>query len=117
MSMLISPPAAGPADVSDIQLLYNIFLALTGGVPGSPVIPTFGGGGSFSSTFLTATTGGNIPTNVKKYSFAVLSGVVTLGGQSVPVGATINGGGYGQTSAAAIPYTISGGSVLIQYEN
>jgi hypothetical protein len=75
-----------------------------------------GSGTTFATTFLTATGNGSIPIGVKKYSFAVLGGTVTLGGQPVPVGATINGGGYGIPSSAAIGYTISGGSVLIQYE-
>ena len=63
------------------------------------------------------TTSGSIPAGVLGWSFTAISGTVTFNGTSVPIGTTLQGGGYeGRTSTTAIPYTISNGSAAVNYD-
>lgn len=115
---LISPPGNRP-NVNENVLLWNIFLALTGGVPGAPVVPVFSGGGS--STPVTpnisnigASAGANIPAGAKGYSFSLLTGTGTLDGVAITAPITI---GDQNTLAVAVPYTTGSASSALLYYN
>lgn len=81
----------------------------------APQPPT---GGLYSSVVVNATGNGSIPAGVLGWSASVMSGTVTVAGVSVPIGATVGGGGYaGYVADAAIAYTVSGGVLVISYDN
>lgn len=87
-------------------LVYSINEAIGGGT----------GSDEYTSTFVNATGNGSIPAGVLGWSVTAVSGTVTVGGQSLPNGATVRGGGYGgRTSSAAIAYTVSG-VALVAYD-
>lgn len=114
---LISPPGNRP-NVNENVLLWNIFLALTGGVPGSPVVPVFsGGGGSQTVTphfvSVSASASGTIPSGAKGWTFTVVSGTATFGGVSVPAGFSDSDT---NTLSSAISYsTSSASSAYVRY--
>lgn len=97
-----------------LDVLREIFCAL------SSINTAVGGettNDQFTSTVQNDTDGGSVPTGVLSWSITALSGTVTVQGQSLPVGATVGGGGYtGKTSSAAIPYTVAGGAALVSYD-
>lgn len=69
-----------------------------------------------SSPGLTASSG-SVPAGVLGWSITAVSGTVTVNGTSLPVGASVAGGGYdGRTLATAIPYTIAAGSAIVTYD-
>lgn len=76
-----------------------------------------GSGGVFNSTTLAATSNGSIAEGVLSWSITVISGTVTVDGQTIPVGATVGGGGYsGYTLNSAVNYTVTGGTALVNYD-
>jgi len=71
----------------------------------------------YSSTITNATTNGSIPQGVLGWSITALSGTVAVEGATVPVGASVSGGGYdGAVSSVTINYTITAGSALVAYD-
>lgn len=85
------------------------------------VVDNTGGSSSsstYTSNFENASSDGSIPAGVYGWSITVLSGTATINGGAVPVGARVGGGGYGgRKSTAAISYTITGGNLLVAYDN
>lgn len=74
-------------------------------------------GGTFNSTTLNATSSGSIAEGVLSWSITALSGTVTVDGATIPVGASVSGGGYaGYTLNSAINYVITSGSALVNYD-
>jgi len=104
-----------------VQVLSDLIYGKTGsGEVGLKVIDIAGGSGAsnYTSNIVTATSNGNVPSGVYGWSITAISGTVTVGGQSLPVGASVGGGGYGgATSLTQVAYTVSGGSALISYDN
>lgn len=76
------------------------------------------GSDQFTSSPQLVTADGTIPAGVLGWSFTAVSGTVTLNGSgTLPLGATLRGGGYGgKTLATEIPYTITAGSALVSYD-
>lgn len=76
------------------------------------------GSDQFTSSPQLVTADGTIPAGVLGWSFTAVSGTVTLNGSgTLPLGATLRGGGYGgKTTSAAIAYTITAGSALVTYD-
>lgn len=77
-------------DVNENVLLWNIYLALTGGTPGTPVVPTFPTGSSSvtgHTVLMGASASQSIPIGAKGWSVSVLTGTITLDGAAgLPVG-------------------------------
>ena len=82
---------------------------------GSTAPPT---GGTFTSSNGLVTSSGNIPAGVLGFSVTAVSGTVTVGGGgALPIGGTVNGGGYtGYVTQAAIAYVITAGSAIVSYD-
>lgn len=88
-------------------LVYSINEAVGGGT----------GSDEYTSSFTNATGNGSVPAGVLGWSITAVSGTVTVGGQSLPAGGTVSGGGYGgRVTSAAIAYTVSGGVALVAYD-
>ncbi len=102
-------PIGTPSDSATGELAVKVRIVAGGTPPPS--------GGTFGTVIALATTSGTIPAPVLGWSVTAVSGTVTVGGASVPVGASVGGGGYaGYVSANDLAYTISAGSALIVYE-
>lgn len=75
------------------------------------------GSGNYTSSYDLAVASGSVPAGVLGWSITAISGTITVQGASLPVGATVNGGGYGgRTSTAAIAYTVTAGSAMVAYD-
>jgi len=71
----------------------------------------------YASTVTNATGDGSIPQGVLGWSVTALSGTVAVEGATLPVGATVGGGGYDSAvSSVTINYTIAAGSALVVYD-
>src|SRR5688572_19194672 len=71
-------------------------------------------GGTFTSATTLATGNGSVAAGVLGWSITAISGTVTVNGASIPVGATVSGGGYnGYVLGTAVPYTVTSGSALV----
>lgn len=104
-------PIGTPADSATGELAVKVRLVAGGVVPPPS-------GGTFTSNVALATSSGNIPVGSFGWSATAISGTITVGGASLPVGASVGGGGYtGYTLGTQVAYTVSSGSVLIVYDN
>lgn len=92
-----------------LQWIYCALLAIEANTGGDTADD------QFTSSPQLVTASGSIPAGVLGWSLTVVSGTVTINGSgTLPVGATFSGGGYGgKTLSAAIPYTITAGSILV----
>lgn len=76
------------------------------------------GSDEYTSNPSVATASGSFPVGALGWSITALTGTVTIGGTTLPAGATITGGGYGgRTLKTAVAYTIAAASsAAINYD-
>lgn len=94
-----------------MRAIYEALLDVvenTGGASGS---------GQYTSVYDFASVSGSVPAGVLGWSITAVSGTVTVQGDSLPIGGTASGGGYGgRTTTAAIAYTITAGTAMVSYD-
>lgn len=93
------------------QSIYCALLAILAASGGDP------GTDEYISHPAIVTASGSIPIGTLGWSITALTGVITVGGTTLPIGGTLTGGGYGgRILKTAIAYTVTGGSAAINYD-